>query len=254
MTGEWVAADRNCLKDKRVLLVIAGVDVGRAIVAGFQDCGARIAVLTDNRELLTGLPATVTSIEVQFGSREQVEEAFESGIANLGVPDLVVLSALPLCAVRVKALVDQTDAEWLGGPREAIRTTLYCLQAAGKYLKIGGGAVAIIGPSLALAGCSGLVGLTAALEGQRGLMKSVARQWGAAGVSLNWVACAPKTLSSIFDAAPLAAKADAVPVALGQALDMRTQVVPVLGFLASPAGRVITGSTLTLDGGEWMLP
>ena len=55
-----------------------------------------------------------------------------------------------------------------------------------------------------------------ALEGQRGLMKSVARQWGSTGVTLNWVAVAPATLSPALARAPLATKADAVPVALGR--------------------------------------
>jgi NAD(P)-dependent dehydrogenase (short-subunit alcohol dehydrogenase family) len=98
------------------------------------------------------------------------------------------------------------------------------------------------------------VALTTLLEGQRGLMKSVARQWGAEGVSLNWIAVAPRALSARFDDAPLAAKPDEVSVALGRPLDLRAEVAPVIGFLASPAGRAITGATLTLDGGEWMVP
>ena len=98
------------------------------------------------------------------------------------------------------------------------------------------------------------MGLTAALEGQRGLMKSVARQWGHSGATLNWIACAPRALSPLFDAAPLAAKSDAVPIALGRAPDLRADIVPVLGFLGSPAGHAMTGLTITRDGGEWMLP
>jgi NAD(P)-dependent dehydrogenase (short-subunit alcohol dehydrogenase family) len=111
-----------------------------------------------------------------------------------------------------------------------------------------------LAPSLSLTGCAGLVALTTALEGQRGLMKSVARQWGSTGVTLNWVAVTPASLSPVFARAPLAMKADAVPVALGRALDLASEVVPVISFLASAAGRKMTGATLCLDGGEWMLP
>ena len=112
----------------------------------------------------------------------------------------------------------------------------------------------MLAPSLSLVGCRELVALSTALEGQRGLMKSVARQWGGTGVTLNWIAAAPRALNAVFDAAPLASKPDAVTVALGRAIDPCKEITPILGFLASEAGRTITGATLTLDGGEWMVP
>ena len=43
-------------------------------------------------------------------------------------------------------------------------------------------------------------------------------------------------------------------MALGRPLDPRREIAPIVGFLASPAGRAITGASLTLDGGEWMVP
>ena len=46
----------------------------------------------------------------------------------------------------------------------------------------------------------------------------------------------------------------AVSVALGRAPDPRTEIAPTLAFLASKAGRAMTGATLMLDGGEWMVP
>jgi enoyl-[acyl-carrier-protein] reductase (NADH) len=84
-------------------------------------------------------------------------------------------------------------------------------------------------------------------------MKSVARQWGAAGVTLNWVSAAPGAFAS-FEGVALAAKPDAVSVALGRAPDPRAEIAPILGFLASEAGRSITGATLMVAGGEWMVP
>jgi|GEM_PF-398671 len=251
-SGAAPAENDAALRGKVVLVVLSGLDIGGALVAGLLDQGARVALLTDNRELLA-MSTAATLIDTAFDARAQVEAAFELATELLGAPDLVVLSALPAIAAQVKALVELTDEEWLGGARTAIRTTLYCLQAAGAYLKPRGGAVVLVGPSLGLVGCRGLVGLTAALEGQRGLMKSVARQWGQTGVTLNWIACAPRALSSVFAEAPLAVKSDAVPVALGRAIDP-AELAPVLGFLASAGGRVFTGATLTLDGGEWMVP
>jgi len=45
-----------------------------------------------------------------------------------------------------------------------------------------------------------------------------------------------------------------VPVAMGRAPDLGREIVPVIEFLGSAAGRAMTGATLVLDGGEWMLP
>ena len=68
------------------------------------------------------------------------------------------------------------------------------------------------------------------------------------------MALAPRGLSSRFDGLPLPVKPDAVMVALGRPLDLASEVVPVIEFLGSPQGRVMTGATLLLDGGEWMVP
>ena len=71
---------------------------------------------------------------------------------------------------------------------------------------------------------------------------------------MNWIAAAPRGLSPRFDKLPLPVKPDAVMVALGRPLDLATEIAPVIEFLGSAAGRVMTGATLMLDGGEWMVP
>src|SRR2546430_9136161 len=40
------------------------------------------------------------------------------------------------------------------------------------------------------------------------------------GVTVNWIAAAPRSLSPLFDALPLPVKPDPVPVALGRPLDL----------------------------------
>jgi len=49
-------------------------------------------------------------------------------------------------------------------------------------------------------------------------------------------------------------KPDAVMVALGRPLALGAEIAPFIEFLGSPEGRVMTGATLMLDGGEWMVP
>jgi NAD(P)-dependent dehydrogenase (short-subunit alcohol dehydrogenase family) len=211
-----------------------GLDVVSGLVAGLRDQGAAVAELSD--------PVEIPKAEI------------DALAERAGPPDLVLISVLPEAAVRLAAVTDLAPADWTAQACDPLRALIRLLQALGPHVKGRGAAVALVGPSLSLIGCPQLVALTTLLEGQRGLMKSVARQWGAEGVGLNWIAVAPRALSPLFDAAPLAAKPDAVSVALGRPLDLRAEIAPILGFLASPAGRAITGATLTLDGGEWMVP
>jgi len=240
--------------EQAALVISVGTDVGRALTAGLQAQGARVALLTDNAEAAGALADGIHRLPIKPGSRAAVQSAVDTAVAAVGAPVLVVLSVMPAVSLQLTELAELPEAAWYESVREALRTTLHVLQSIAAVLRERGGSVIFLAPSLSLTGCPGLVALSAALEGQRGLMKSVARQWGATGITLNWVAVAPATLSPAFVQAPLAIKADAVPVALGRALDLGEEVAPVIAFLASPAGRRMTGATLCLDGGEWMLP
>jgi 3-oxoacyl-[acyl-carrier protein] reductase len=240
--------------ERAALVISVGADVGPALLAGLQAQGSRVALLTDNTEAAGERADGIHRLSIMPGSRAAVQSAVDAAVAAVGAPDLAVLCIMPAVSVQLTELAELPEAAWYESVRETLRTTLHVLQAIAPVLRERGGSVIFLAPSLSLTGCPGLVALTTALEGQRGLMKSVARQWGNGGITLNWIAVAPATLSPALAQAPLAIKADAVPVALGRALDLGEEVVPVIAFLASAAGRKMTGATLCLDGGEWMLP
>jgi 3-oxoacyl-[acyl-carrier protein] reductase len=252
MSASGLPADGGWLRDRRVWVLSSGHDILSGLAAGLADNGARVGLASDDSATLAPDGATRTS--GAFDSQAAADDSVRRLAEAAGEPDLVVLSVLPDDAMRLAPLADFDGAQWQAGACDGLRNTLYLLRALGPHIKERGVAVVMVGPSLSLVGCPNLVALTTLLEGQRGLMKSVARQWGASGVSLNWIAAAPRALSPVFDAAPLAAKPDAVSVALGRPLDPRRDIAPIVGFLGSPAGRAITGMTLTLDGGEWMVP
>lgn len=226
------------LKGKRVLAISLGCDFTRDVVAGVIDLGADIAHVGDELDV-----SSVVSVAAGIGDV----------VAQHGAPDLVILNVIPPSAMAPGELVSATEADWRTSTMEGLRTTMRVLQALGPHMKGRGGAIVFVAPSLSLVGTSEMVALASLLEGQRGLMKAVARQWGGAGVTLNWIAAAPRALAP-FEGVALAAKPDAVTVALGRAPDPRTEVSPLLAYLASPAGRALTGATLMLDGGEWMTP
>jgi len=234
MAADDAPTDCGWLAGRQVWALSIGLDVLSDMATGLRDHGA-----------------VVTQV---CGDAEIPDAAITELATTAGPPDLVLISVLPKDAVRLADLTDLAPADWTAMACEPLRSLVRLLQVLGPHIKGRGAAVALVGPSLSLVGCPRLVALTTLLEGQRGLVKSVARQWGDQGVSLNWIAVAPRALSPVFDDAPLAAKPDAVSVALRRPLDPRAEIAPIIGFLGSPPGRAITGATLTLDGGEWMVP
>jgi 3-oxoacyl-[acyl-carrier protein] reductase len=240
----------------RVVHVLThGVDIGSPIVAALSARGARVAWLTDGVEApVADIDRTVTRIGASFASRGSLETAFAAAVEAVGAPSQVVVSAMPSVALQAADIVELSDDRWRASCGAAMKSVLYALQASHTHMAAHGGSIVVIGPSLSLAGAPRLVPLSTAIEGQRGLVKSTARQWGKFGLTVNWIAAAPRALSSLFDGLPLAIKPDPVPVALGRHLELAGEIVPVIEFLGSPAGRAMTGATLVLDGGEWMVP
>jgi hypothetical protein len=47
---------------------------------------------------------------------------------------------------------------------------------------------------------------------------------------------------------------EAIPVPLGRRPNASEDLAGVVEFFTGSAGRALTGMTITLDGGEWMLP
>lgn len=229
-------ADANSLIGLRVLAIAVGHDFSADVVDG-----------------LAAMGAAVTRPALDVSSLATIAAGVDAAVAENGGPDLVVLNVVPGAALQLRAIDATTEQAWRDVAMDGLRTTVRLLQALGPHMKKSGAAIVFVAPSSSLVGTPEMIALTTLLEGQRGLMKSVARQWGASGVTLNWIAAAPRALAP-FDGVRLAAKPDAVSVALGRAPDPHTEIAPVLGFLASKAGRAMTGATLTLDGGEWMVP
>ena len=228
------------LDGELALVVELGLPLLSGIVEGLEDAGAEVVALSDAR---------------LAGPQDEVDAVLAAALGPDRAPALVVLSLLGEATTALRPLSDTDLDAWRAGASDPIRVAMRVLTALGRRMKPAGrGTILFLAPSLSLVGGAGMVALSTALEGQRGLMKSIARQWGSSGVTVNWAAAAPRALSAHFDAADLAAKGDAVPVALGRRPDARAEIAALASWLAGPAGRGVTGATLMVDGGEWMVP
>ena len=196
--GESRSADGSS-HGRAVFVATAGVDIGSTIAAGLAASGAGVAWITDAAEPpIMPLPSSVARIHASFASRGGLGARVRRSERTRGSADQVVHSAMPVAALEPEDIVSMSDERWSTSCRAAMSATLYCLQAAFTLMNQRGGSVVVIGPSLSLAGAPRLVALSAAIEGQRGLAKSTARQWGRLGLTVNWIAAAPKALSPLF--------------------------------------------------------
>ncbi len=142
-------------------------------------------------------------------------------------------------------------AQWAAQCEEPARRTLQSLQLAQSHIAANG-AIVGLGPAFALNGTAGLAGFSMALETQRTLVKSAARQWASRAFSINWVALAPARL------VPGLADADGIGrFVVGPDLRRPPADEPIaalLAMLATGGGAALNGQTLVADGGEWMVP
>lgn len=228
-------ADR-ALEGKRVVVTGTETDFGRDLLHGMLAGGSAYGI-----GVATGALAT----------REQVEHQVADAAERMGgPPDVVVHAAMPEVAFEAIDFSDVDDDRWEAVWEGTMRTTLFVLQAAFRAMQGRGGAIVLVTPTVSMSGAERLVPYTTAVEGQRLLAKSAARQWGPDGIRVNCVAPAPEH-------APIGVESMAVslaPPALGGPGDVTDDIAPVAVWLASDAAHFVTGVTVCADGGVWMAP
>jgi len=214
--------------------------------------GASVALLTDSPERNDHAASHV--LQWDKSSLSTTRESVDAALAVVGEPAVVVVRTLPDEALRGCEAIEHNSLHWNEACGRTMLQTIHLLQCLAPALKRQQASVIFVGPSLSLVGAAGLAALVTLLESQRGLMKSIARQWGKHGVTCNWVALEARELLSEFSRFNIPARMEAVPVALGRRPNASGDLSGVVEFLGSAAGRTLTGTTLCLDGGEWMVP
>ncbi|MCG5536635.1 3-oxoacyl-ACP reductase FabG [Ectothiorhodospira mobilis] len=203
-----------------------------AITAYLQETGARGR----------GMVLDVTRPEDVDGLIRQVSEEF-------GPVAILVNNA---GITRDNLLMRMKDEEW----EDIIRTNLTAVYRMSKAVLRGmtrarRGRIIHIGSVVGSSGNAGQTNYAAAKAGLLGFTKSLAREVGPRGVTVNTVA--PGFIDTDMTRDLPEAQRDALlgQIPLGR-LGMPEEVAEVVAFLASPAAAYVTGETIHVNGGMYM--
>ncbi len=238
----------------------AGQGVGAGIASALAAAGASVVIAT--RRAANGEPAAesiraadhdAVFVRCDVTQSGDVEAAVAEAVERFGGLDIMVHNAV--------AHAGRPGGVHLTGshrirPQIATATTatFLCARASLTHLQRRPGTLILLTSPAGVEGSANLPVYAAVKATQRGIVKSLAREWGPHGVRVN--AIAPVARTPAMDAA-VAANPDlearlVARTPLGRLGDAAADIGPVAVFLASDGARYITGQTIVADGGGFL--
>jgi 3-oxoacyl-[acyl-carrier protein] reductase len=246
----------SVLLDQVAVVTGAGRGIGRAIALSFATAGAHVVCVSrtvENSELVAAevraLGRKAWAFAVDVAQPEQVAQAGEAILAASGRVDILVNNA---GVTRDGLLMRMSEADWETVINTNLRGAFLMTKAFTRtFLKQRSGRIINVSSVIGLMGNAGQCNYAASKAGLIGFTKSVARELGSRGITCN--AIAPGFIETDMTAAMDAKAREAL---LGQiplgSLGKPEDIAGAALYLASPAGRYVTGLVLTVDGGMAM--
>jgi len=237
------------LTDLVCVVTGAGDGVGRGVVAGFAQRGARMVAGLRNLQKSAANVAPAQAVQLDVTKDDEVRAAVEAIVARYGRIDVWINNA----GIYPRKRADEmTFADW----RQVLDINLdgawRCCEAVIPHFKRQGGGVIInVGSIVLRLGQGELTHYLASKGGIVGLTRGLARDLGPHGIRVNCVhlgAIQTEGEARLFPDESVLLKRVEEKQALRGRLTPAT-VEPVFAFLASADSRDITGQCLTVDRG-----
>jgi 3-oxoacyl-[acyl-carrier protein] reductase len=247
------------LKGRVVLVTGGGAGLGRAICLAGAAAGASIVVAAPNdngaetAEAVRSRGGEATWIRTDVTSAADVDAAVAQTVADSGGLFAVVHNATSRHSSETTPLTDLSLEDWDDHVAVSLRGAYHLARSALPHLAAARGRLVLMTSPAGMEGSTALPAYAAVKGALRGLTKSLALEWGAAGITVNCVSPLAMTpaLEVAYERNPAleARLIDTVP--LGWIGDPETDVAPVVCFLLSDAARYLTGQTIVIDGGRF---
>ena len=239
----------------RVALVTGGSrGIGRSIATALADAGFSVAVnyarssaaAEEVVESIRDSGGTAMEIAADVGDAAEVEEMFSRVHERMGPVAVLVNNA---GITRDHLILRMSTDVWDEVLATNLRSVFLCSKLALRdMLRAKWGRIVSISSVAGLTGNAGQVNYAAAKAGVLGLTKSLAKEFGSRGITVN--AVAPGWIDTDLTAAlgeDVAARA-MESISLGR-LGRPEEVASAVGYLASDEAAYITGQTIVVDGG-----
>lgn len=240
----------------RVALVTgASKGIGRDIAVAMSAAGAVVAVAARSEESLhdlvseiEGAGGTALAVPMDVTDLSQMREAIDGVDARLGSLDILVNNA-GLGANHPAE--DVSEEDWDEMMDVNLKGLFFCAQAAGRImLRQGRGRIINMSSQAGVVGIRDHAVYSASKGGVNMLTKVLALEWSGRGVTVNAVAptfiYTPGTAERLDQPEYLQGVVDRLPIGkVGTTTDVAAAVI----YLASPAGSMVTGHVLLVDGG-----
>ncbi len=243
------------LRGKSALVTGASRGLGRAFALTLARAGADVAVTSRTLASLEGTKKEIEAlgrrclpVVLDVRDADSIKSAVTAVHAHFGRIDILVNNAG--CNIRKPAL-DVTWEDWNTILDTNLRGPFFVAQAVARHMvEQGSGRIINIGSVTSVAGYAGLGPYGASRGGIKQLTMSLAADWGPHGVTVNCLAPGWfKTSQNAVmyeDAAWVSYLSEKIPLRRPGAVE---DLDGALVFLASEAGRYVTGQTLLVDGG-----
>jgi len=242
------------------LVTGAANGIGRATALALAQAGADLAILDIESEALEQLAQElranghrVLALSVDCTDPEVIAAAFETVEKQLGPIDILFNNVGQSARANASAFADSSEETWRFVVEVSLFTTLRMSRlVVPGMLARGQGCIINMSTESAFYGDTGLADYAAAKMGVVGFTRSLARELAPQQIRVN--AIAPGAIRTrAHDRLP-AELIDRIrkSVPLGYVAEPE-DVAHVVVFLASNASRYITGQTLLIDGGRWMI-
>lgn len=255
-----MSAVDGVLAGRAAIVTGAGQGVGEGIARCLAAAGAGVVIAA--RRADNGEPAAeairagggdAVFVRCDVTVRADVDAAVATAVERWGRLDVMVHNAVspPGPPRPIQEIDDETIAAQIATTTTA---TFHCAQAAFTELAAHRGSLLILTSPAGIEGSGNLPVYGAVKGAQRGILKSLAREWGPHGVRVN--ALAPVAWTPAMHAATAANPTLEARLVgrtpLGRIGDAAADIGPVAVFLASDLARHMTGQTLAVDGGRYL--
>lgn len=244
---------------ERVALVTGGArGIGRAAALLLAREGARVAITYRSgadaaAEVVAEIGRDAMAVPLDLADLGSIRTAVDAVLARWGRLDVLVSNAMDPCGLTLfppPRFEDVPAAAWqpflranVDGPYAVAQAVVPAMRAQGF------GRIVLVSGTSGLDGQPGAAPLAAAKSALHGLMRTLTKELGPAGILANVVlpgTTLTEHIAAILPAAGRAAREQASPIR--RLLDPE-EVVPAIAFLASPANTAVTGELVRVSGG-----